>query len=89
MIKNRYGVVNPNKRKNYEKKWHVPYGYDFISFNKKEAVGKCGDDQVVERITTSFDKLNKTTVIYRPSDMGYPEGKFDDVGKENRKEKDK
>ena len=33
MIKDRYGVVDEAERMKMEKKFQVPFGYDFVTFN--------------------------------------------------------
>lgn len=54
-MKERYGVVNPINRYEYETKWQLPFSYDFISFNEKEAIRYCRKNYgtVVEKITDS------------------------------------
>lgn len=68
MIKDRYGVVNEEERDKYEKKWQIPCGYKFVSFNYREAEDICkgfGDGFVVEQISSSFGKTNERQIIYR------------------------
>ena len=65
MIRDRFGVVNPKKRERFEKKFHVAYGYDFVSFDKKEAIAKANKPGlVVEQIHTDYDNVNKTWIIF-------------------------
>lgn len=65
----RYGVVNTVKRSGYEKEFHVPYGYHFISYRKFEAISNCKNmndsDYIVERIFDTFDVQNKKEEIFR------------------------
>jgi len=68
MIKDRYGVVHEEQRNEYEKKWQVPYGYKFISFNYREAEDMCktnGEGYVVEKISTTSERTNERNIIYR------------------------
>lgn len=68
MIKDRYGVVNDEERDKYEKKWQIPCGYEFISFNYKKAEDFCkdaGKGFVVERISSHYGKTNERQIIYR------------------------
>jgi len=63
-MKDRYGVVHDQDRIEYEKKWQVPYGYRFISFDYKEAKDICksnGEGYAVEKISSG----NEREIIYR------------------------
>ena len=66
---NRYGVVNVVAREMYEKKWNLPWKYDFITFNKVEAVIECrkhnSSSFIVERIFDSNGIKNKKEEIFR------------------------
>ena len=68
MIKDRYGVVNEIERNRFEKKFHVPFGYDLVTFNYRKAEDACkdkGKGYVVEKISTSFGRSNERDIIYR------------------------
>lgn len=65
----RYGVVNDTERTKYEKKFHVPYGYAFMTFKKGEAIAICRkkNDQnfIVEEIFDNGNVINFKQEIYR------------------------
>jgi len=65
----RFGVVHDEDRASYEKKWQVPYGYSFISYNQEAAINNCrkrGNGWVVEKIFTLPNKVvNFKTIIFR------------------------
>jgi len=71
MIADRYGVVNELERMKHEKTFHVPFGYEFISFNYRQAENECKikskgvKGYVVEKISTDFNRINATEVVYR------------------------
>lgn len=37
----RFGVVNVEMRTKYEKCYHIPFGYDYMTFRKQEAIAYC------------------------------------------------
>lgn len=58
-MRDRYGVVNEEKRNEFEKIWQLQAAYDFISFDSKEARDVCrekGEGYVVEKISSSGDR---------------------------------
>jgi len=71
MIADRYGVVNEIERMKQEKTFHVPFGYDFISFNYRQAEDECRKKAkgvkgyIVEKISTDFNRVNAKEVVYR------------------------
>jgi hypothetical protein len=68
MIKDRFGVVHEKDRAKFEKTFHLPFGYHSVSFNQNTAEGVCkdlGSGYVVEKISTSYDKINGSEIIYR------------------------
>ncbi len=68
MIKDRYGVVNLEDREEFEKKFQLPFGYKFVSFNYREAEDICkvnGKGYVVEKITSTHVIDNEREIIYR------------------------
>lgn len=70
MIKDRYGVVDEAERMKMEKKFQVPFGYDFVTFNYRQAEDTCkasGKGYIVEKISTSFNRVNEREIIYRTS----------------------
>lgn len=63
-MRDRYGVVNEEKRNEFEKKYQLQGSYDYISFDFKEARDYCrqaGEGYVVEKISSE----NKREIIYR------------------------
>lgn len=68
MIADRFGVVDAEARMRFEKLFQVPFGYALVTFNYREAEEACkkfGKGHVVERITTNFNRINESDVIYR------------------------
>ena len=67
MLKDRFGVINPDERDKYEKEFQIPMGYYFTTFYEKEAISVCrkNPNTVVERIYNDFDHENKKEQIYR------------------------
>lgn len=65
----RFGVVNEKERIEFEKKWQVQADYNFISYDKEEAVSFCrkkGNGYVVEMIYNVPNKVvNFKTIIFR------------------------
>ena len=65
----RYGVVNFVLREKYEKKWHLPYGYEYTTYNKQDAIDYCrkGDIEnfIVEMIYDTAIGHNFKEEIYR------------------------
>lgn len=64
-MKERYGVVDPEERYEYETKWQLPFMYDFISFDENEAIRYCRKNfgTVVEKIMDNGREIifeNKT-----------------------------
>jgi len=68
----RYGVVNSKMREKYEKEYQIPFGYDYMTYIKKEAIAYCkslkGDpryeDFIVEEIyNTSISPNNKDEIF--------------------------
>ena len=63
-MRDRYGVVHEEKRNEFEKKYQLQAGYDFISFDFKEAKEYCrqaGEGYVVEKVSDG----NQREIIYR------------------------
>lgn len=58
-MKERYGVVDPKKRYEYETKWQLPFMHDFISFDENEAIRYCRKNfgTVVEKITEEYREI--------------------------------
>lgn len=68
MIKDRFGVVHENDRRKFEKKYHLPFGHHSVSFTQRiseEICKELGDGYVVEKISTTFDRINESEIIYR------------------------
>lgn len=68
MIADRFGVVHENDKTKFEKKFQVGFGYHSVYFNQKKAEDICkdlGNGYVVEKISTTYDKTNKSEIIYR------------------------
>ena len=68
MIKDRYGVVHEEERNTYEKEWQMNFGYKFVTFNYREAEDICkgfGKGYIVEKISTTPNRINERTIIYR------------------------
>jgi len=65
----RFGVVNEKGRIEFEKKWQVQCGYDFISYDKEEATAFCrkkGNGWIVEMIYNVPNKVvNFKTTVFR------------------------
>lgn len=69
----RYGVVNKVMREKYEKEFHVPFGYDYISYKKGESIAYCKTlkkdadykNVIVERIFDTAIATNKKEQIFR------------------------
>lgn len=64
----RYGVVNFVRREKFEKEFHLPYGYGFVTWNKEEAIKVCRDykdDHCVEMIYDTATGKNLIEEIYR------------------------
>lgn len=55
-MKDRFGVVNGKERDRYEKYWQIPFGYEFITFDRDKAIDYCqktkNPDMIVEQIHT-------------------------------------
>jgi hypothetical protein len=54
-MKTRYGVVNLVERYKYEQEWQLPFPYEFVSWNKVDAINECRKrfGTVVEEINDS------------------------------------
>jgi hypothetical protein len=68
MIKDRFGVVHQKDREKFEKKYHLPFGYNSVSFSQNVAEDICkkqGAGYVVEKISTGYDRINEREIIYR------------------------
>jgi hypothetical protein len=69
----RYGVVNYVLREKYEKEYHLPFGYDYMTYSKKEALAYCrslkGDpmygNYIVEEIYDTEASVNMREEIFR------------------------
>ena len=65
----RYGVVNFVLREKYEKKYHLPYGYEYMTYDEQDAIDYCrrGDIEnfVVEMIYDTHLASNLKEEIYR------------------------
>ena len=65
----RYGVVNVVERERYEKQWHVPFGYNYISYDEADAVKVCrrkkGPNWIVEKIFHTNEEINRKAEIFR------------------------
>lgn len=65
----RYGVVNDVDRSEFEKEWHLPYGYSYLTYDKQDAIAQCRDlkdsDFIVEEIYNTAGGTNFKTEIYR------------------------
>ncbi len=76
-MKERFGVINQVDRAKYEKHYQVPFGYDYMSFDKKQAIAYCkalkGDPRypnfIVERIYDTPDTSNNREEIFRGGDF--------------------
>lgn len=72
----RYGVINDVNRIAYEKKWQVPAGYDYITYDQTEAIVFCRkkgssavSGWVVEKIFNLPNKVvNFKTIIFKGGD---------------------
>lgn len=73
-VNERFGVVDEEKRAMYEKEFQVPFGYDYITFDREEAIKHCKSLRtpsarskkiIVERIYNTMEVQNKKEVIYR------------------------
>jgi len=65
-MKDRFGVVNTDKRKKFGKEFHIPYGYDYVSYNKSEAITVCrrkNNNFIVERIYDDYGMTKKEEVF--------------------------
>jgi hypothetical protein len=65
----RYGVVNVLDRENYEKKFHINFAYDLVTYDKIEAIKHCraksNSNWIVERIFNTKTVNNFREEIYR------------------------
>jgi inorganic pyrophosphatase/exopolyphosphatase len=65
----RYGIVNTMKRERYEREFHLPYGYEYITYEKAKAIVICrkknDSNYIVEEIFNTTDSINYKQEIYR------------------------
>jgi hypothetical protein len=65
----RYGVVNYVLREEYEKEWHLPFGYEYITYNEQDAINYCREQRydtfIVEMIYDTEKGNNFKEEIYR------------------------
>lgn len=65
----RYGVVHDERRVAYEKKWQIPCGYAFTTYNQDHAITNCrkrGKGWVVEKIFNMPNRtINFKTIVFR------------------------
>lgn len=69
-MKERYGVVNDAERIEFEKEFQMPFGYELVTFNYREAETLCkkqGKGFVVDRITDISDGEYERETIYESS----------------------
>ena len=69
----RYGVVNVKERMEYEKMFHIPYGYELTTFDERDAINYAKKQKnanvIVERIFDTSVAVNNKEEVFRSGDF--------------------